>query len=1222
MSTGHVPPGKPPPPTPPPVAPHRSQPVNGVCNTIVSVESPRCTTPIVTPMTPDQGNPVVAMSRSGILMGSRNTSFEQHSAVTSVTAATVSPSSPPHSSPLLAVPKVPPSNKPPPPPSRAPPPPPPSPTPPITSILPSAILPTKIHLRHTSAPPDKFSLPPSSSPSLSYPTSPGRDRSSVSPPLDPTPPTSPSPPPFLALTPPSSSMPPPPSTSPPVPSSNTSQTAAQLIQPRTVDVLHSASGTITAAVHSLVTSSVFSSVLQTRERTNHTIHNAPSPSPGHDSIVPQRTHHVSGATPPRPDYDGYYLQLSAQLWQQHACCNVQTSGPVSITMYFARNSMTRVMKFDLKHSVSDVLCQALKDFERKGAESESTSYGLFLRANSSQSLVDSYWLIDEAPMWMFFIGPQDLVEIRPKKEAPEEISLLKVFVPEQHATTTLRVDPATTVLAVMRLINQYSWGAIDVRFCPISEKHLQYYALFFLSSTQGWLQLSESSTLASNHLPKLSIVCLKRKPLIAVKFENASGSIEKSINSTVATQPGQYKITLSTEQTMGEVMCSLIKWTEQMFGSISWTSKTKPKTESKLAQFREAVLSHTSQDPEQDEDNWNSEAESQATEEFQLLLQGHPLDVTQDMGEQEWNSGDVLTLRMGENSIQFLVSYSPTTMFSKNHSAIQMGIDFEGETLVLDGINDVRHVFVSPPANQFSSPTITIGYVYISNFQFVFKSFHNTQKDEIKIPLNTILKIDKSMVNKKGPTGRYYLDITCKEGRTVRFGFPKKSIRRSQLIKTISDICFNPDKFFAFSYRPSYPNSGWSIYKPAMEYQRQRIGASSGWRISNVNQNYQFCDTYPSVFVVPDSASDDLLASVGNFRSKQRIAVLSWRHSTTGATITRCAQPCVGLKGSRSFTDEEYIQLIMNTNHTNPNFLYILDARSKSSAMANRARGGGYEELAFYPQCKLEFEEIANIHGVRDAYQKFRDQYAPAVGEEMWYLQLEQSRWLNLQQAILASVTKTVHIIEKLQMSMGSHCTMYIFGNAVPGSLLQVEKLSFRGIYLIRSIIGFEILIEKEWLSFGHKFGYRCAHGEAKPSDQRSPIFPQFIECVYQLICQYPFCFQFNETFLMAIMDNIYSCQFGITQGTISLWSYLNSQLDKYINPFYTPEPTVLYPDSSIKTLRHWHNYHMSWYYKLETESAVTLSREKRSTEMHTATLRLNYDQLQKQFEEYKNSHP
>ena len=51
-----------------------------------------------------------------------------------------------------------------------------------------------------------------------------------------------------------------------------------------------------------------------------------------------------------------------------------------------------------------------------------------------------------------------------------------------------------------------------------------------------------------------------------------------------------------------------------------------------------------------------------------------------------------------------------------------------------------------------------------------------------------------------------------------------------------------------------------------------------------------------------------------------------------------------------------------------------------------------------------------------------------------------------------------------------------------------------------RTLTGFQILIEKEWLSFGHKFNDRIGHGDDKHNDaDRSPVFLQFIDCVWQV---------------------------------------------------------------------------------------------------------------------------
>ena len=79
-----------------------------------------------------------------------------------------------------------------------------------------------------------------------------------------------------------------------------------------------------------------------------------------------------------------------------------------------------------------------------------------------------------------------------------------------------------------------------------------------------------------------------------------------------------------------------------------------------------------------------------------------------------------------------------------------------------------------------------------------------------------------------------------------------------------------------------------------------------------------------------------------------------------------------------------------------------------------------------------------------------------------------------------------------------------------------------------RSLTGFMVLVEKEWLSFGHKFGQRIGHGEDKHNDpDRSPVFVQWVDCVWQISQQFPNAFEFNEYFLMTILDHLYSCLFG-----------------------------------------------------------------------------------------------
>jgi hypothetical protein len=70
-----------------------------------------------------------------------------------------------------------------------------------------------------------------------------------------------------------------------------------------------------------------------------------------------------------------------------------------------------------------------------------------------------------------------------------------------------------------------------------------------------------------------------------------------------------------------------------------------------------------------------------------------------------------------------------------------------------------------------------------------------------------------------------------------------------------------------------------------------------------------------------------------------------------------------------------------------------------------------------------------------------------------------------------------------------------------------------------RTIAGLKTLIEKEFATFGHKFRNRSGgFGFGSDASQYSPVFPQFIDCVYQLWRQVPTQFEYDERLLLLLL--------------------------------------------------------------------------------------------------------
>ncbi|EJU05543.1 hypothetical protein DACRYDRAFT_74785 [Dacryopinax primogenitus] len=506
------------------------------------------------------------------------------------------------------------------------------------------------------------------------------------------------------------------------------------------------------------------------------------------------------------------------------------------------------------------------------------------------------------------------------------------------------------------------------------------------------------------------------------------------------------------------------------------------------------------------------------------------------------------------------------------------------------------------------------------------------------------------------------LAIRCRTFETFVLYFEKEE-SSADVFDSVRELTVTPSIYnmYAFFYSPNPPfdvNDGWGLYSSREEFARMGIGSrTKAWRFTDINKDYSFCPTYAARLVVPARISDTVLTHAAKYRSKARIPALTYHHWANFATITRSSQPMVGLTNSRSIQDEKLVEAIFQS-HLNPASAYggepkhkpshqvvygatatnlIIDARPTANAMANVAKGAGTEKMEHYKEGKKAYLGIDNIHIMRDSLAKVvecvreADMLASSLqmsdnGQSATVLldrhALRKSGWLRHISAILDGALLIVRNVHVNSSHVLVHCSD---GWDRTAQLASIAELCLDPFY--RTFRGFQILVEKDWLAFGHRFADRCGHlssekffvtasGDAGTGPggadaaqaffasvqkqfagqshlkETSPVFHQFLECVRQIQRQFPTRFEFNELFLQKLHYHLYACQFGSFlfnsererrtagseqsqppwQRTYSIWDFFNTSRNKseYQNADYDhalDEPTRRDPGSDMGVL-------------------------------------------------------
>ncbi|KAL6580933.1 hypothetical protein OROMI_006856 [Orobanche minor] len=215
-----------------------------------------------------------------------------------------------------------------------------------------------------------------------------------------------------------------------------------------------------------------------------------------------------------------------------------------------------------------------------------------------------------------------------------------------------------------------------------------------------------------------------------------------------------------------------------------------------------------------------------------------------------------------------------------------------------------------------------------------------------------------------------------------------------------------------------------------------------------------------------------------------------------------------------------------------------------------------------------------------------------------------------------------------------------------------------------RTIKGFQALVEKDWLAFGHPFSDRLGMPTISGSDSvpgefarqastgsipsspmrqssgsftsqstsshaqnnSSPIFLQWVDCVSQLLRMYPFAFEFSSVFLVDLLDSVLSCHFGnffcnsekerqqagVYDVCGCMWIYLadlrasDGRLHVHYNYFYDPSKFhgPLLPPAAALAPTLWPQFHLRWSCPSESQAG--------EIEGHYRTMAKKISQLQK----------
>ena len=475
------------------------------------------------------------------------------------------------------------------------------------------------------------------------------------------------------------------------------------------------------------------------------------------------------------------------------------------------------------------------------------------------------------------------------------------------------------------------------------------------------------------------------------------------------------------------------------------------------------------------------------------------------------------------------------------------------------------------------------GMIVLSNFRFIFhllaenSEYESIKEDFFKIPYLLIEEIKKEKILKNTS-----LIITLRDGTELKFILSNennnnrnlyKILKKKKLFKKTEELFEFPKIFNSYLNKYETKFNGWEIYNFTKEFKRQGLELEDkGFplRISNINENFEVSESYPKYLIEPRQIQDNQLILAAKCRPKKRVPTLTYNYKNDLykgqkkliSGIWRSSQVKKLVVEDKKNEDIRLINEISNLGYK----FYIFDARSPSEAFRNKIMGRGNEKVSNYnnnPEyiyCGINKVQIAN-----NAFNKITElSNDKEIMENKNFLsELEDSGWVNFIMTVLRR-TKEISKLVSEGNNVLIHCSD---GWDRTPQLCTISQILLDPYF--RTFEGFAILFEKDFVSFGHKFAVRSGIYDKEIEKKTNPVILQLLDCVYQLLVQFPSEFEFTSEYLLFIAKNNDINLFGTflfnnesereekhaKTETASIWTYLLGDhfenKKKYLNPLY-----------------------------------------------------------------------